>query len=84
MQLQLQPQVRVYHVYLGRTSSCFEGEGISWLWGKIYVEKRERGSNIIFPLIFGLFGRISMGKRANIFWNKIKILKMGAGKNIRL
>ena len=41
-----------------------------------YVEKREMGSNIIFPIILGLLGRISSGeegKLTEILGNKIKI-----------
>ena len=40
--------------------------------GKEYnVEKRERGSNIVFPIILRLLGRISIGeegKRTDILW----------------
>ena len=51
------------------------------------VEKRERGSNIIFPLILGLLRRISSreeGKGTEILWKKIEIKKMGVGKTIKL
>ena len=44
------------------------------------VEKMERGSNFIFPLIFRLLGRISSGeevKATEIMGEKIKIKKNG-------
>jgi len=41
-----------------------------------YVEKREMGSNIIFPLILRLLGRISSGEK----WKGKEIL----GKNIKI
>ena len=37
------------------------------------MEKRDRGNNIIFPLIFRLLGRISRGEGYYIFGKKIKI-----------
>ena len=50
--------------------------------------KRDRGSNIIFPIILRLLGRISSGKKgkgAETAGKKIKIKKiMGMGKNIKL
>jgi len=54
---------------------------------ELNVEKREMGSNIIFPIILRLFGRISSGeegKGMEMLGKKIKILKMGVGKNIKL
>ena len=42
------------------------------------VEKREKGSNIIFPIILRLLGRISSGLRGkgtDILGKKIKVLK---------
>ena len=56
---------------MGRISNCEEGKVISWLCGRILHEKRERGSNIIFPIILRLFGE--NGKGTEIFWGKIKI-----------
>ena len=38
------------------------GKVISWMWGRIISKKKERGSKIIFPIIFRLLGRISSGK----------------------
>ena len=46
------------------------------------VEKRERGSNIIFPLILRLFRRISSGEEGKGFGNyeeENKALKMNWG-----
>ena len=52
------------------------------------MEKRQRGSNIIFPLILRLLGRISSGKEGKeteILGKKIKILKKLEGeKNIKI
>ena len=53
-------------------------------WEEYYVEKRERGSNIIFPIILGLLGRISSdkeGKRTEFFLEENEDLKqMFVGK----
>ena len=54
------------------------------------MEKIKRGSNIIFPIILRLLGRISSwegGKRTEILGKKIKnqdVKNMGVGKNINL
>ena len=34
------------------------------------MEKRERGSNIIFPMILSRFGRISCGEEVASFWEE--------------
>ena len=50
-----------------------------------YGEKRERVSNIIFPIILRLLKRISSweeGKGTDILGKKFKIEKNRAGKNI--
>ena len=60
----------------GRISSCEEGKGISCLWGKIKHGKKENGSNINFPIIFGLLKIIISGeteKGIKILGKKIKI-----------
>ena len=46
--------------------------------GGKYKTVRERGSNIIFPVILRMLGRISRGEGDG------KIIKMGIGKNIKL
>ena len=72
----------LYQVCLGRISSCEEGKGISWLWQGYDRETRERGSNIIFPMISRLLVRIPReeeGMRIGILGKKIKILKYGVG-----
>ena len=48
---------KVYQVYFGWISSCEEGKRISWLWEEYNIEKRIRGSNIIFPIILRIMGR---------------------------
>ena len=45
-----------------------------------HMEKRERGSNIIFPIILRRLGRISNGEDGN-FWEENQ---NGMGKNIKL
>ena len=54
----------------------------------IYImEKRERGSIIIFPIKLRLLRRISNridGKGQKIMGKKIKILKTDVGKNFKL
>ena len=54
--------------------------------GEEYItwKKRKRGSNIIFPIILRLLGRISRGKGTEILSKKIKILEIRVGKNIKL
>ena len=41
------------------------------------VGKRERGSNIIFPTILSLLGRISSGEKDGNFWGKNQVLING-------
>ena len=51
------------------------------------VEKGEKGSNTIFPIILRLLGIISSkeeGYGREIFGKKIQIKKIGVGKNIKL
>ena len=56
--------------------------------GKIITwKKRVRGSNIIFPLIFRLLGRISGGEKekgTDISGKKSRFKERGMGKNIKL
>ena len=48
----------------GRSSSWEEGKEISCLSGKEYnVEKRERGRDIIFPIILRLLEEYQVGER---------------------
>ena len=53
--------------------------------GKEYnAEKKEWGSNLIFPKILRMLGRISSGEKGKkISGKKIKIEKMWMGKNIK-
>ena len=50
--------------YLGEEYQVAKGggEGILRLLGQYYVKKREKGVNIILPMILRLLGRISSGK----------------------
>ena len=51
------------------------------------VVKREKGSNIIFPIILRLLGRISSGEEGmgdGNFWEENQDLKKWGGGNIRL
>ena len=48
------------------------------------VEKRERGSKIIVPMILKLLGRISRGKVTEILGKKIKIIKNGGGEEYQV
>ena len=49
------------------------------------VEKKERGSNIIFPIILRLLGRISSVKEGRQFLGRNSRFKiMGVGKYIKL
>ena len=55
--------------------------------GKEYnMEKRERGSNIIFPIILRLLGRISSGEkgRKRKFWGRKSRFNKRSGKNIKV
>ena len=63
----------VNQVCWGRISSLEEGQVISCCGEEYTVQKRERGSNIIFPIILRLLGRISSveeRKGTEIFWGK--------------
>ena len=56
----------------------YHGYGEEYNWGK-----RKKGSNIIFPIILRLLGRISSeeeGKGTKILGKKIKILTNGGGE----
>ena len=44
------------------------------------VEKRQRGSNVIFPVILRLLGRISIGEEDGNFREENQGKKMGVGK----
>ena len=64
-----------YQVCWEGASSCEEGKGILWLWGRIY------------PSILMLFGRISNGEKekgTEVLGKKIRFKKLGVGKNIKL
>ena len=53
------------------------------MWGRILSKKNVRVSNIVFPVIFSLLGKISSGKkqkRTEISEKKIKVLKNGGGE----
>ena len=58
-----------------------EGKNITW-------KKRERGSNIAFPIILRLLGGISSGeggKETEILWKKSRFKNnLGVGKKIKL
>ena len=60
---------------------------ISLFWERILYGKSERGSNIIFSIIFRLMGRISSGEKGKgdgKFWgrkSRTNKKKMGMGKN---
>ena len=54
-------------------------------WEEYSVYKRERGSNIIFPLMLRLRGRILSGKEDGNFGDEKKRFKeRELGKNIKL
>ena len=60
---------------LGKKIKLLRGKGILGQW-----EKRERGSNIIFPTIFRLMGKISSGKEGNIGEENQDVDKIGGGE----
>ena len=64
----------------GREYHGCDGKNITW--------KKERGrSNIIFPIILGLLGRISSwekGKGTEVSWKKVKIKKIAVEKKINI
>ena len=55
---------------------------IKFVGEKNIIEKREKGSNIIFPIILRLLGRMSSGEKGKgteIYWKKIEILYKWGG-----
>ena len=81
---------RIYQVCWGKIDQVLTRGRENYIHGfgeEYNVVKRERGSNIIFPIIFRLLGRISIreeGKGTEIFGMKIKSKRMGIGTNIKL
>ena len=81
---------KVYQVCWGKISRCEEGRRGREYHGcgeEYNVEKRERGSNIIFPIIMRQLGRISSGekgKEMEISGMKIKIKKNGGGEKYQV
>ena len=64
---------------------CEERKETSRLWEEYNVEKSERGSNIIFPIISRLLERISIGEKGTeILVKKIKIVKNGDGEKYQV
>ena len=54
------------------------------VWEEYNLEKRERGSNIIFPIILRLLGRISGGGKGKGTEKKIKIRKNLSGEEYQV
>jgi len=77
----------VYQVCWGGISSCDEGKEYQDCGEEYYIEIRERGSNIIFPIILRLLGRISSGedgKKTGILGKKINIIINGVGEEYQV
>ena len=75
----------VYKVCWGRISNSKERGEYHGCGEECILEKRKRGCNIIFLIIFRLLGRISSEKGdVNFGEENQDIKKVGAGKNIKL
>ena len=75
-----------YQVCWGRISSSEEGKGMA-VGKNMTWEKRERGSNIIIPILFRLLERISngeKGKSKEMLGQKNKIKKIGGGEEYQV
>ena len=68
-----------------RILSCEDWKNYHGCGEEYNVEKRERGSNIIFSLMLRLLERISRGEGGRKLWGQeIKDKRLGTGKNIKL
>ena len=80
------PEGLGYQVCWGRISIFEEGKEILRLWRDYNMEKRGRGSNVIFTIIFGLKNiKWGKGKGTEFFFKiKIKILKNWDGEEYQV
>ena len=72
---------------MGKISRCERGREYHGCGDECNIEKRKKGSNTIFPIIFRLLGRIlseERGRKRTFRGRKSRFKKMGMRKKIKL